>query len=187
MPLIRQGKEREVIKAFYKKVFPNIRKYVVTHGGSETDAQDAFHDGLMRLFTLVMDNGLDEKYTPYGFVYRHGITCWINYIKKQSRQIPVDPHDMEIPVTAHAEPAIRKPSVEEENTLLAVFAPIGEKCSELLSYMYYYDLLMEDIKIRMELPSVEAVKMQAQRCKKKLMEEIKKNPRLMDLLKNGRQ
>lgn len=72
---------------------------------------------------------------------------------------------------------------EEENLLRSLFAGIGEKCIELLSYTIFYNMLLEDVMHRMGFSSLSAVKMQQMRCKQKLMEEIEKRPSLVDRIK----
>ena len=64
-----------------------------------------------------------------------------------------------------------------------VFHSLDEKCKELLNYIFYKDLSMQDICERMNFQSISAAKMQNYRCKKKLAELIQKNKTLVDVLK----
>jgi hypothetical protein len=71
----------------------------------------------------------------------------------------------------------------EENILKKFFSSIGDKCVEVLTYVIYQNLLLEDIAIRMELSSVDACKMQVMRCKKKMVQLMEENPMLLQKLK----
>ena len=179
--LIRLGEDRKVIPVLYKKVLPQVEKYVRLNSGYKEDAFDVFQDALLIFYKQVVKNNFDSKYKVYGYLYRISINLWINKIKKDKKiqlmgeiEEP-EPEPMEI-----KEDVLY---VKDRNILQSLFSGIGEKCIELLTYSIYYNLLMEDIVIRMNFPSVSAVKMQQQRCKQKLMDEIEKNPSLLERLK----
>ncbi len=179
--MIRLGEDRKVVPILYKKVLPQVEKYIQRNSGNKEDAFDAFQDALMIFYKQVVKNSFDPKYKVYGYLYRISINLWINKIKKDKKIqwveeiIEPEPETMEINETLFA--------LKSENLLESLFSGIGEKCIELLTYSIYYNLLMEDIVIRMNFPSVSAVKMQQQRCKQKLMSEIEKNPSLLTTLR----
>lgn len=179
--LIRLGEDRKVVPLLYKKVLPQIEKYVRRNSGNKEDAFDVFQDALMIFYKQVIKNSFDPKYKVFGYLYRVSINLWINKVKKDKKIQLVEeimepePESMEIKESLFTR--------KNENILQSLFSGIGEKCIELLTYSIYYNLLMEDIMIRMNFPSVSAVKMQQQRCKQKLMGEIEKNPMLVERLK----
>jgi RNA polymerase sigma factor (sigma-70 family) len=180
--LMRQGKDREVIPLLYKKVFPVVQKYITRRSGRKEDADDVFQDAMMIFYKQVIKNTFDSKYSIYGYLYKVSINCWINKVKKENRMELID----EMGDTKSEETMEINESMisgKDENILKSVFSDIGEKCIELLTYTIYYNLLMEDIVIRMGFTSVSAVKMQQQRCKQKLIKEIEKNPSLADKLR----
>jgi RNA polymerase sigma factor (sigma-70 family) len=178
--LIQQGKAKEAVSDLYKYVFPNVKKYILANNGSKDDALDAFQEALMRLYTLVMENRFNsEKYKVYGFVYRISIYHWIDKLRKDKRMIfqeEMKEYGIEEPLETAVKP-------EEENYIRSLFSSIGEKCIELLTCTVFYDMLMEDVAIRMGFASVAAARMQQQRCKQKLMEEMARNPHLLDKIK----
>jgi RNA polymerase sigma factor (sigma-70 family) len=180
--LMRQGKDREVVPLLYKKVFPLVQKYITRRSGRREDADDVFQDAMMIFYKQVIKNTFDSKYTVYGYLYKISINCWINKVKKESRMELMD-ETMEAQAEDIVSVSERMISEKDENLLKNVFSDIGEKCIELLTYTIYYNLLMEDIMIRMGFTSVSAVKMQQQRCKQKLIKEIEKNPGLADQLR----
>ncbi len=177
--LIRLGDDRKVIPLLYKKVLPQVEKYIKRNSGNNEDAFDVFQDALLIFYKQVIKNTFDAKYKVFGYLYRISINLWINKIKKDRKiqlveELP-EPEPMEVKENFFA--------LKNENVLESLFSGIGDKCVELLTYSIYYNLLMEDIVIRMNFPSVSAVKMQQQRCKQKLMNEIEKNPLLLDKLR----
>lgn len=180
--LIRNGDDRKAMPILYKKVLPQLKSYISRTGGSKEDAFDVFHDALMIFYEQVMTGQYNTKYNIYGFLYRIGVFRWINKLKKDKGVIHYD----EIPEFQAEELSTKFDENEpgrNENILQKFFSPIGEKCIELLNYTIYSDLLMEDVMLRMEFSSVEAVRMQQMRCKQKLMKEMEKNPALLQKLK----
>ena len=177
---IRKGEDRKVIPLCYKKVLPLVENFIVKNSGKKEDAFDVFQDALMVFYKQVINNTFDPKYKVYGYLY--SINYWINKIKKDKRIDLVE----ELPESGQEQIEVKEKMVagNDENILKTVFAGIGEKCIELLTYTIYYNLLIEDIVTRMGFPSASAVKMQQQRCKQKLMKEIEKNPHLMDKLRD---
>lgn len=179
--LIRLGEDRKVVPLLYKNVLPQVEKYVRRNSGNKEDAFDVFQDALLIFYKQIVKNSFDPKYKVFGYLYRISINLWINKVKKD-KKIQLVEEIME----PEPEPMEIKESLltlKNENILQSLFSGIGEKCIELLTYSIYYNLLMEDIMIRMNFPSVSAVKMQQQRCKQKLMGEIEKNPSLLERLK----
>lgn len=158
-----------------------MEKYVRLNSGNKEDAFDVFQDALLIFYKQVVKNNFDAKYKVFGYLYRISINLWINKVKKDKKIqlvgeiVEPEPEVMEIKENLLLG--------KDENIVKVLFSGIGEKCIELLTYSIYYNLLMEDIVIRMNFPSVSAVKMQQQRCKQKLMEEIEKNPSLVERLK----
>jgi RNA polymerase sigma factor (sigma-70 family) len=179
--LIRLGEDRKVIPLLYKKVLPQVEKYILKNSGNKEDAFDMFQDALLIFYKQVIKNSFDPKYKVFGYLYRISLNLWLNKIKKDRKLQLVEeimepePETMEIKESLFA--------LKNENLLETLFSGIGEKCVELLTYSIYYNLLMEDILIRMNFPSISAVKMQQQRCKQKLMSEIEKNPLLVEKLR----
>lgn len=181
--LIKSGKDKDVVALLYKKVYPIVKKHIVSRNGSKDDAFDVFQDALVDFYNQVMKGQFNEQYKVYGFLFRYSINKWINKIKRDKKVLYKED------ITEY-ENFDNVPSEEplllgkDENLLKTLFAPIGEKCIELLNCTIYFNMLMEDIMLRMNFPSVASVKMQHQRCKQKLMDEIEKNPKLLDRLRS---
>ncbi len=182
--LIKQGNDKEVITELYKIVFPKVKKYIVRHNGIKDDAYDVFQDALLYFYKQVVEDRFSDKYTVYGYVYRLSINRWLNKLKKDQR----------VNFTSELETSSAIEFDEEENKYLSIlkegenlleklFSNIGEKCVELLTYTIYYDLMAEDIALRMGFASEGAVKMQIKRCREKLYAEAEKDPSILEKIR----
>jgi RNA polymerase sigma factor (sigma-70 family) len=177
--LIHQGKDKEVVPLLYKKVFPIVRKYIVSHNGIKEDAFDVFQDALIEFYSQAKKGTYNEKYKVFGYLFRLSTYKWINKIKRDRKVIYKE--DMMDFDTQEKEEYLLLG--KNEDVLKSLFSPIGEKCIELLTHTVFHNLLMEDIALRMGFPSVAAVKMKHLRCREKLIEEVNKNPALINRLK----
>lgn len=179
--LIRQGKGKEAIPLLYEKVFPLVKKYIGSHGGIKDDAFDLFQDALVDFYAQVIKGHYKEHYKVYGYLFKFCVHRWINQLKR-SKKIELR-EDLSVFDHREAVEAEYQLLGKEENLLRTLFAPIGDKCIELLTHTVFHNMLMEDIVLRMGFASLAAAKMQHLRCKQKLAEEIEKHPELVNRLK----
>jgi len=180
--LIKEGRDKDVVPLLYKKVYPIVKKYIVSHNGNKEDAFDMFQDALVDFYNIVMEGTYNEKYRVFGLLYRSSINKWLNKIKRD-KKIQYKDEFEEIEESGGIADQEFVLLGKEENLLKELFKPIGAKCIELLTCFIYTNLLMEDVMIRLGFPSVAAVKMQQQRCKQKVIEQIEKNPAILKRLK----
>jgi RNA polymerase sigma factor (sigma-70 family) len=179
--LIKQGKDSEVITSLYKIVFPKVRKYIKRHNGVEDDSYDVFQDAILYFYKQVVQDQFNEKYSVYGYLFRLSINRWINNLKKFKRLDLTDDIESEN-FLVFEEFDFKEVSFirEDENLLEKLFSNIGSKCIEILTYTIYNNLMLEDIALRMGIASEGAVKMQLKRCREKLIEEVERNPEILD-------
>lgn len=181
LALIRQGREKEALEDLYKKILPSVRKYIGKLKGDKDDAFDLFQDAVLAFYQSVLDNRFNEKYNVYGYVYKMCVFRWINKVQRDKIRY-LD----ELPEIVLEEPKAwfsENEDKEEEQLLHHLFSSIGTKCIELMNYTIFKKMPHEDIMLRMDFPSIDSVKMQHQRCKEKLVNEMKKKPTLLSKLK----
>lgn len=184
--LIRNGKDQQVLNLLYKTIFPKVKKYIVYQGGIADDASDAFQDAIMYLYHQIITGKYDEeKYNLNGYLFRLAINRWINKLNKHRKTTMVENVEDSIKVEIDEDRfQFLDNTRNEEDLLRKLFSDLGEKCIKLLNLNIYYDMLMEDVAIRLGFSSVGAAKMQLKRCKEKLSLEVKNRPELLKQLKN---
>ena len=181
--LIRKGRDKEAIENLYDTLLPNVTKYIKNNNGSTDEALDIFQDVILSFYEKVMNQNWDPTYTVYGYLYKMCIWRWINKVNRDKPILKKDISELELHLEAPDYWFSETSSNDDEAILHTMFSSIGEKCLELLTYTIYKDMQMEDIQVRMNFPSNESARMQHQRCKQKLMNEISKNPNLLAKLK----
>ena len=159
---------------FYKRLFPKINAVVHRNGGDAQDAEDVYHDALMVLFRQVRLQRYDEQYEVAGFVYTVARNLWINRLKKKQKQtVLTEKEDPGLTAQDFVKDMI---TTEREALVRKVFSQLGSPCEELLIGSIAQGLSMKELCKKMDLPSEEAARAQKYRCKKKLMELVKKIP-----------
>ena len=180
--LIKKGKGNEVISHLYKLLFPKVRNYILRQHGRKEDSSDVFQDALLYFYKQVMDNSYNDKYTVYGYIYKLCINRWINKIKRDQKMVlsseMIENYDEKIDNNFGEIDEL----FNSRSQIESILETIGDKCKEILMSTIAYDLMIEDIVIRMGFISEGAAKMQIKRCKEKLYKIVKENPQIIKKL-----
>lgn len=178
---IKSGQDQKALQVLYKSLLPKIKKIVGLYTEAEEEAKDLFHDALLIFYKQVLSNKYDEKFDIDGYIYSIAKNLWINKIKRNQKVEIVDPYLM--PENEIFEASDEKIIANERSEVITqLFAMLDEKCAALLTYTIYQDLTYEDIVDRMGFSSENAARTAHFRCKKYLMELVKNNPRLKEML-----
>lgn len=179
---INQGKDKEVIKYLYQRVFPMVKKYLLKKGARKEDVEDVFQDSVMTFYKMTIEKKIASDLNVSGLLYTISVNKWFNLMRKNNRQVVVDFQENEsyqfIPDEIRELVLVKT----EKNLLNSLFSQIGDKCIQLLTFTIYQDLMIEDIQERMGFSSEAAAKMQVKRCREKLYEQLDKNPTLLNRL-----
>lgn len=180
---ISNGDDAGAIDLLYAKVFPLVKKYIVKRGGHKEDVADIFQDALVDFYRMLGAKKYDPKYKVEAYLYNLCAHKWLNKVKRDQKIQYKD--DLEMIFRDYEEVHKHEYTFvgKEEELLNTLFSKIGTKCKELLTYTIFNDLMMEDIVIRMGFNSTAAAKMQHQRCKQKMMEEIDAHPEILNKLR----
>jgi RNA polymerase sigma factor (sigma-70 family) len=169
---IKNGKDREAIEEIYKAMLPKILKLVNTGAEKEEDAKDVLQEALLVFYKQVMTNKFDEKYEIAGFIYTVARNLWLNQIKKNKRFVQLDTES----IGNLKDSSILDQITLEEREALAkkMFDQLEEKCKQLLTYSLFDGLSMKEVANKTGHTSVNAATVAIHRCKKYLMEQVKK-------------
>jgi RNA polymerase sigma factor (sigma-70 family) len=177
---IKEGDDNKVMAHLYKKVLPNVVNMVSRNSGSSADAHDVFQDAIVLFYRQVVTDQFNDKYKIYGYLFTISKNLWINKTKKKSREVAMnDTHEIVI------EENILDNIITQEKTsaLNSLFAQLGDKCIELLTYSVYHKLSMKEIAVKMGLTGENTAKTNNYRCKQKLMKMVKQKRNAKELLR----
>lgn len=169
-----------MLKYFYEKVFPGIRRYILNNSGTEADAKDVFQDAVMIFYKQVKLGKYKEEYEINGFIYSVSRNLWINTVLRKNKTVALDDT---LPISEYAKSAsddlITK---EREAFILGIFTQLGEVCKQLLIYSIFDNLSMKEIKEKMGFSSENVAKTKHYKCKQRLISLVKDYKPIKEML-----
>lgn len=177
---IRNGEDHKALESLYRELFPKIRKLVNTTESKEEETKDILQESLLIFYKQVITNKFDDKFEISGFIYTIARNLWINRVKRKKRMVNVDqgllPEIADDNVSDDLELNERREFAQQ------VFSQLEDKCKQLLTYTIFEELSMKEVAEKMGFTSANAATVASFRCKKYLMDLVKKNKVLNTLL-----
>ncbi len=169
---IKNGDDRKALEDIYKSMLPKIKKLVNVGAEREEDAKDILQEALLVFYKQVMTNKFDEKYEIAGFIYTVAKNLWLNQIKKNQRFVQLNESSVaDIKDTN----ILDQITLEEREALVKkLFDQLEDKCKQLLTYSLFEGLNMKEVAEKTGHTSANAATVAMHRCKKYLMEQVKK-------------
>lgn len=163
---------------------PNLRswvtKYVLTRGGSESDAKDVFTESFI-VFERQLRN---EKFRGESSLetWFHAIAKWQWLAFKRKEKPYTDLEHVDLP-NPELNPEYLVINDERKVILQKMIALVGERCQKLLGY-FQLNYSMKEIRELMEYSSDQVAANQVHDCREKLKKVIYQNPEVLGVLKN---
>lgn len=168
---LRSGNEALQNRAFhclYKTVYGPVKKYILGHGGKESEAEDVFQDTLMTLISNITEKNLEL--TGDAAVQKYTMTTakniWNSYLRKWKNtssavEEPTEHFDLEELLQAK----------EDEKALSRAINALKTKdCKEVIHLFYFEEKSMQEIAEILD-KTAGSIKSNKPRC----IEELKKN------------
>ncbi|MFN8257342.1 MAG: sigma-70 family RNA polymerase sigma factor [Bacteroidales bacterium] len=159
--LIKKRKHSKALANLYKN-YPSVQKYVINYGGTITDAEDIFQDGLIILLDKTNKNNFILHSSLATFLFGICKNLCREKFRNSKRTLNEDhlPEDSELEINA-AE------FYEEErkyNALDRILIETGNKCMDLLKMFYIDNLSMKTIAVKLGFSSETSAKTQKYKC-----------------------
>lgn len=179
---IQNDNSKKLIQILYKVALPPIIKHVKQKRGTVADAEDCFQEAVLSLVKKVKESSFDEQYEVKNFLFIAARNCWYNKLKRSGRVVAADLEEYQVEDTATGAEQLM---IDDERTVAinALLNNAGERCKELLKLIIFENKKMKEVVELMGFSSVEVVKTNHYRCKKKLKEVLKGNNQLLMALK----
>lgn len=177
---IRKGKEDRALEFLYKSVLPKIKHYVLSNSGDDQEAYDIFQDAIMIFYRQVKLDKFKEEHEIAGFIYSVSRNLWINRAKQRNRNVSAEGLSF---VESDGDVLGGLISKEREVYVMNMLAGLGERCKELLLFTIFHKLSMKEVCEKMGFSTENAAKTRNYKCKQKLIELVKDNPSVKDLLR----
>jgi RNA polymerase sigma factor (sigma-70 family) len=165
--------DETVIKELYSKLYPKVKRYVLSARGSEDDALDVFHDALMYFMTQKEKTANILSFEPYFFTVSRNL--WLKSLNSRvTKTETTSLIDKETDLSLF---------VLEQNCFdlyIEKFNQLSENCKEILT-LYFNGLNYEDIVLEKEYASVNTVRQRVFKCRTKLIGLIKADKQFLKI------
>lgn len=173
------GEERKAIEILYKKVLPQLKKYVISNSGDQQQAEDLFHDSLLKMIVKIRHNELDESTDAAAYLYTMARNSWVTKAKRDQK-VQWTSEMTSLDRVENKESAIEVD--EKANLMEEMLTTLGDTCKELLKLTFYMDYSLKEAADIMGLSGSDVAKTYQYRCKKKLFEKVKDNKAFRSLM-----
>lgn len=162
--LINKGQHSKALGKLYK-IYPAVQKYVIEYGGTLTDAEDIFQDGLVIFIEKTARNEFVLSSTLSTFLFGICKNLYREKYRNSKRTLNVEylPEDGEIEINISE-------FYEEERKYQAldrILIESGKKCMDLLKMFYFDNLSMKAIAANLGFSSETSAKTQKYKCLEK--------------------
>ncbi len=170
--------EEAVIKAFYKKNQPYIRRYILQNSGNEEDVEDVFQDALVFIYQKLKTDSLELHCSLRTYFYAVCKNIWRNRLRKNKKlviteEIHLTSEDMSISVI---EEITHK---ERQHLYRKYFMRLNDSCKEVLTLVFDGKSMKEIGKLTGY--SEGYTRKKKFECKRSLIEMIEKDPLYQEL------
>lgn len=159
-----------------------VMQYVKTHGGSQTEGLDIFHDGIVALDQNIRSGKYRSEGPLQGYLYTICRFIWNNEYRRRMKISSGDIQEFQLEPD-DSTPEVKLRSKEEAALLDQVLQLLDESCRKILT-LWKLSYSMTEIATTLQLSSPELAKKYRFRCMQKLMDQLEQRPGLMNTLKN---
>ena len=180
---IKQKDNKTIFTLLYKNYFAMVKSIVHKYNGSNKDAEDVFQELLIILIREIENGRVDELKDLKNFIYTIAKNLYLNIHKKNARQNSLD--DIPESFTEDKHVNNHMELQQSETLILDIIKQLGNTCYEILKAIVFENKKQEEIANDLGLSDRNVIKTYKNRCKNKLIELLKKNPKLsLELMRN---
>lgn len=170
----KSGEDAKAIALLYE-YFPIVESYVKKNGGSSSDAQDVFQEGLILLYKKLFKPNFEFTSKAETFLFGICKNLWFGELKMRNANHKgewVDDLLLVEEVKNHLEEEKKYAVID------TVLQALGKSCLQILELFYYKGKSMLEIADLMAYNNVNTVKTQKYKCleRAKKMAQIEFNP-----------
>ncbi|MDC8002458.1 sigma-70 family RNA polymerase sigma factor [Aureisphaera galaxeae] len=169
------GGEPDILRKIYSQSFPTVRGYIMSRNGSKAEAEDIFHNALVTLYVKLKNDELQiQSFESYLF------TMCRNMWRRERSKNRVTNLDT-IPLVDESVD-MAKFSIEQSQWDLyqEKFKELSENCRKLLG-MTFKKIAYKEIVTFFNYASETVARQRVFKCKSRLLQLIKRDPRYLRL------
>jgi DNA-directed RNA polymerase specialized sigma24 family protein len=164
---IQDAKVREgFFEDIYEEVFPVVARFVAQHGGTLEDSRDIFHDALVILYEMMINDKVNVNTSHEAYLVGIVKHLWMRKFRRDHQKVALDFCESEIILPEDQFEA-------KDNKLLTLLELTGKKCLDLLKAFYYDRTSLDEISASFGFSGVRSATVQKFKCIEKLRDKVK--------------
>jgi RNA polymerase sigma factor (sigma-70 family) len=167
-------RDNKVLTLIYKELFPVVRYYVMSNGGTQEDSKDVFQESIIIVFKQISQNSFEIKTGFEAYLYGVSRLVWLKILRNRAThernlmQIE-EPENSYLPTEAMVEDEL------EMRLFRKHFMRLGEEC-QLVLRLISEGMPYEQIAIKLGYKSEKIIRNKKYKCKEYLIKMIKDDP-----------
>ena len=166
------------IRSIYDKCFPFVRSFVLKNSGKIEDAEDIFQRALLQMTVRYQKDKFEIKTTFEAYLYTVCKNLWRRELNKSKNRLTND-GVVEL-VSEEKDQAMAIVEQKRQELFVEKLHEISENCKKILS-LFFAKIPYSHIAKEHGYSSETVVRQRVFKCKNKLIELIKKDPRYKSL------
>jgi len=184
--LKQPAKLNGAIKFLYEEYYSLLESYIVKNSGSKDDAADMIQETMVAFVEIVEAEKFRGESSIKSFLFSITRNLWLSEIRKRNsadnrnRTFEKAKDGVEQEAVFHL---IRR---EHFSTIEQLFETLGDKCKQLLMFVYYENMSMNEIiKVIPDYQNEQVLRNKKYKCMKQLEQMISENETIRTQFKNA--
>lgn len=174
------------IEFIYSTYYRLLEYYVIQNNGTKDDAADVIQETIIAFIEIIERGKFRGEASVNSFLHSIAKNIWLGELRKKTsrdnRNLSFEKQQEQVSEDVSAHLIYH----EQQRAINFLFEELGEKCKKLLLMVYYEDLSMKDILIRMpEYQNEQVLRNKKYKCMKELQEKVQENSSLKDNLQKA--
>ena len=170
-----RDKNNDILTFVYKEYYPVIKKYILRNSGNKQDAEDIFQETIIMIYRKVEEGQLSLDCSFKTYLYSVCRILWYKELetKKLLRKDNLEPRKME---ELEVKFSLEDGDLEKKKLIQEHLMHLKENCRQILT-LFYAGVPIDEITEILGISSTANTRQRKNRCKEKLIESLKKDPR----------
>lgn len=167
------------IKNIYTSCFPFVRKFVLQNNGKTEDAEDIFQKALLQIAVRYKKEPFEIKTTFEAYLYTVCKNLWRRELNKSKNRVTNNPV-VEL-VSEEKDEALAIVEQKRQELFVEKLHSISENCKKILT-LFFAKVPYSEIAKEHNYNSETVVRQRVFKCKKQLIDLVKKDHRYLSLV-----
>jgi RNA polymerase sigma factor (sigma-70 family) len=168
-------KNNDILRFIYFENYPTIKKYILENSGNIQDAEDIFQEAIVRIFRKLLKRQISLNCSFKTYLYSVCRILWLKELEKK-QLIRNDNLELEKMVESEEKDLFENGDTDKNKIIQEHLMRLDEKCRQIL-ILFYDGASIEEITEIMGFGSTGYTRKKKLKCKEKLIENLKKDPR----------